>query len=424
DKNKESHGKQKEIARSRPRSFSQTADIMVRNALDLQHYHMLSCRYIQLARMKEILNEEGTPLKGKHGGGILWSKDDTFAQMTGSERCGRVRGVGFGPTSSGRSGSNLSQYTLTPPSSSETIQRIAKLETSLASVREQLAQSNARHQKQLAQSLAQLDARTAYHSKWEGAFHQKQDFNVVVEDVYKIGTLMELVRVLALSFANDGKQVKVEYCRQVDDFVHRILFLFFRFWGSMVGSSEVRTLFPSISFLFARLGASLGISCAFCPLVGGFMFGVSGLGLVLADLLPLLLESVNWFKGVVGESRAMSKVISCELETRLSTSDNLVKREGDTTASGLREVRAFHALGEACGLDTETLSKFRDRFQFPERVKVRLPQKEERACHFSPREVCFYEATFQCGLRFPIHPFVMELLSHFNIAPGQLMPNS
>ena len=48
----------------------------------------------------------------------------------------------------------------------------------------------------------------------------------------------------------------------------------------------------------------------------------------------------------------------------------------------------------------------------------------EKACHFSPREVCFYEATFHCGLRFRVLPFIMELLSHFNIAFGQLMPNS
>ena len=42
----------------------------------------------------------------------------------------------------------------------------------------------------------------------------------------------------------------------------------------------------------------------------------------------------------------------------------------------------------------------------------------------SPGEVCFYEAAFLCGLRFPVHPFIMELLNHFNIAFGQLMPNS
>ena len=31
---------------------------------------------------------------------------------------------------------------------------------------------------------------------------------------------------------------------------------------------------------------------------------------------------------------------------------------------------------------------------------------------------------FQNGLRLLVHPFIMELLNHFNIAPEQLMPNS
>ena len=38
--------------------------------------------------------------------------------------------------------------------------------------------------------------------------------------------------------------------------------------------------------------------------------------------------------------------------------------------------------------------------------------------------MCFYEAAFLSGLRFLVHPFIMELLNHFEIAPGQLMPNS
>ena len=62
--------------------------------------------------------------------------------------------------------------------------------------------------------------------------------------------------------------------------------------------------------------------------------------------------------------------------------------------------------------------------KYPERVRIRLPHKEERACHFSPGKVCFYETAFQCGFRFPVHPFIMELLNHFNIAPGKLIPNS
>ena len=146
--------------------------------------------------------------------------------------------------------------------------------------------------------------------------------------------------------------------------------------------------------------------------------------MVLADLFPLLCQSVDWFEGLVVEQRAISEVRSSELDTRLSSSDDLVEVEANIAASDLREIRAFHALGEVCSLDEETLSRFRSRFQFPDRVRVRLPHGEERACHFSPRVVCFYEATFLCRLRFPVHPFIMELLGHFNIAPGQLMPNS
>ena len=118
----------------------------------------------------------------------------------------------------------------------------------------------------------------------------------------------------------------------------------------------------------------------------------------------------------------MSKVRSSELEIGLSSSDKPV--EGDTAVFVSYEVRAFHALEEVCGLDDETLSRFKDKFLFPDKVKVHLPCEEERACHLFPRKVCFYKATFLCRLRLPVHPFIMELLDHFGIAPGQLIPNS
>ncbi|KAM4109597.1 hypothetical protein ACJW30_03G131800 [Castanea mollissima] len=190
----------------------------------------------------------------------------------------------------------------------------------------------------------------------------------------------------------------------------------------MVNSAEVRVTCPSVSFFFACLGASLGASCAFLPLVGNFAFKGSGLGVVLGELSPMLCQSINWFESLVSKRRVMSEVRSSELETGLSSSNDPV--EGDTTVSVPGEVRAFHALGEMCGLDGEMLSRFKDRFQFPNRDRVRLPHEEERACHFSPGEVCFYEAAFLSGLRFPVHPFIMELLGRFDIAPGQLMSNS
>ena len=75
-------------------------------------------------------------------------------------------------------------------------------------------------------------------------------------------------------------------------------------------------------------------------------------------------------------------------------------------------------------MDDEAVGRFKDRFQFPERVRVRWPTNEDKACHFFPSEICFYEVAFTCGLRLPVHPFIMELLGFFGITPGQLMPNS
>ena len=37
--------------------------------------------------------------------------------------------------------------------------------------------------------------------------------------------------------------------------------------------------------------------------------------------------------------------------------------------------------------------------------------------------VCFFEAAFKEGLRFPLHPFIKSVLQHFNVCPSQLSPN-
>ena len=35
-----------------------------------------------------------------------------------------------------------------------------------------------------------------------------------------------------------------------------------------------------------------------------------------------------------------------------------------------------------------------------------------------PRMVCFFEVTFDNGLRFPLHPFIKGVLQHFNVCPS------
>ena len=125
------------------------------------------------------------------------------------------------------------------------------------------------------------------------------------------------------------------------------------------------------------------------------------MSIALADLLPLLHQSINWFKGLVRDQGIMFEVRSSELETGLSSNDDPMEAGGDTTISAPQEVRAFYALDRMCGLDADTLSRFTDRFQFLDRVRVRLPSEEEWTYHFFPREVCFYEAVFLCRLRSP-----------------------
>jgi len=130
------------------------------------------------------------------------------------------------------------------------------------------------------------------------------------------------------------------------------------------------------------------------------------------------------------EEKERDVVRSSELDTGLSTSDKPVKTEVDTATSrpssskpsstkpSSTKVRTFHALKESCGLDADTLFRFRDKFQFPNNTRICLPRPNEKACAFAHGKVCFYEVAFFSGLKFPIHLFIMELLHRLNIALG------
>ena len=113
------------------------------------------------------------------------------------ERAGRVRGVGFGITPSGRSARNASQFISTStPSSSRTHERMLELETSheelrealaksreeLAICREEVAQSEARHREELAQSEVRHQARMV-----EMMASMKTMFASLSQEVHKLG---------------------------------------------------------------------------------------------------------------------------------------------------------------------------------------------------------------------------------------------
>ena len=74
--------------------------------------------------MKELL-ASGSQLQGEASeGGVLWQLDDAFTQVMGAERGGCVRGVGFGPTSSGTHTRNMEDCA--PPSTSTATDQLVK----------------------------------------------------------------------------------------------------------------------------------------------------------------------------------------------------------------------------------------------------------------------------------------------------------
>ena len=124
----------------------------------------------------------------------------------------------------------------------------------------------------------------------------------------------------------------------------------------------------------------------------------------MADLLPLLRQSIDWFESLVREQEIMSKVRSSELEIGLSSNDGPVEAGSDTAVSAPWEDRAFNALDEVCGLDTDTLSRFKDRFQFPDRIRFRLPAKRNGPAISSLGRYASTRLLFCMVLGFPSTP--------------------
>ena len=58
----------------------------------------------------------------------------------------------------------------------------------------------------------------------------------------------------------------------------------------------------------------------------------------------------------------------------------------------------------------------------PSSVRVWSPDVLTFYVVFVPKMVCFFEAAFENGLRFPFHPFIKGVLQHFSVCPSQLAP--
>ncbi|KAK1565141.1 hypothetical protein Q3G72_019718 [Acer saccharum] len=75
-------------------------------------------------------------------------------------------------------------------------------------------------------------------------------------------------------------------------------------------------------------------------------------------------------------------------------------------------------------ISEDMLPGIRAMYGIPNDVELRAPKEYERADWDIPGWTCLYEYTFRLGFRFPIPQLVRRMLVYYDLAPGQLMPNT
>uniref|UniRef100_A0A2N9IY85 Transposase (putative) gypsy type domain-containing protein n=1 Tax=Fagus sylvatica TaxID=28930 RepID=A0A2N9IY85_FAGSY len=107
----------------------------------------------------------------------------------------------------------------------------------------------------------------------------------------------------------------------------------------------------------------------------------------------------------------------------LSTSDSS-SQEAILPVSGLDPNKSLVAEGVSSKFVDKDIKRLKTRYQIPEDIVLRLPDKGEWACSSNGEDVVLYEDNLAAGLRLPFRPFERELLHRLGLAPSQLNPNA
>ena len=186
-------------------------------------------------------------------------------------------------------------------------------------------------------------------------------------------------------------------------------------------SQSFRLFFVGVS-RFAE--SNLGL-----PPLEGFVSSDSVLHRLAAELHSIVYPALSTWEAV------RNRMVANETEWSLPLSDELpagemreVLSETTPSTSGSRPLprvnRSWKALSYFSKISQEDIDRMRGRYQIPDDVVLRIPDSDERACCSKYKgDVVFYEADFQAGLRFPMQPFVRELLDYLSLAPGQVASN-
>lgn len=68
-------------------------------------------------------------------------------------------------------------------------------------------------------------------------------------------------------------------------------------------------------------------------------------------------------------------------------------------------------------------NRLRSAYAVPDDFRMIVPSLEERVVSPPFRCVAFYEDTFKASIRFPLHPFILNLLDFYTVTPTQFTPN-
>jgi hypothetical protein len=173
------------------------------------------------------------------------------------------------------------------------------------------------------------------------------------------------------------------------------------------------------------------------PPLEGFIPSDRVLHRLAAELYSIVYPAISTWEAVRGRMAAN------EAEWPLPLSDEFPEGlSGESAGEEVREIlsemtpstlgahpvsgvdRSWKAMSYFSKIDQDNINRMRGRYQIPDDVVLRIPDLDERAC--CPKyegDVAFYEVDFQAGLRFPLQPFVRELLDYLSLAPGQVAPN-
>uniref|UniRef100_A0A2N9I4S2 Transposase (putative) gypsy type domain-containing protein n=1 Tax=Fagus sylvatica TaxID=28930 RepID=A0A2N9I4S2_FAGSY len=173
------------------------------------------------------------------------------------------------------------------------------------------------------------------------------------------------------------------------------------------------------------------------PPIEGFVSPDSVLHRLSAELYSVICPAIHTWEAV------RNRMVANEAEWPLPLSEELPEGLSDESNGGMtREVSSgavpstsgsrplsrvdgtWKAMSYFSKFNEDDVDRLRRRYQIPDDVVIRIPDADERAC--CPKyegDVAFYEAGLKAGLRFPIQPFVRELLDFLSLAPGQVNPN-